>query len=154
MRLTIIGLYNKAVGGTDSIDQKNTYYCNLKRGQEWTACILKHFLQTAMTNAHILFKKNSLLISPEKCTLLDFMVAVIKQLAGKIESTDEDTGMKPDTHTPIGYTKNDRRQCAICGDRKCTFRCKGCNIYACNQPETEDIMENCFSQNILSKCKA
>ena len=150
-RPTIIGLYNKAMGGTDAIDQRNSYYENLKRGQKWPGRIFKHFFQTSMTNAYILFKLhlgNRDLSNP---TLLDFMVAVIHQLSGVYEDFHENNVQEIRAHTPIRVKNNDRRDCSMCNNRKCSYYCKECKKFACIPCETDEKKPSCFERHIYGK---
>ena len=120
-RPAIIGLYNKAMGGTDSIDQRNSYYENFKRAQKWPGRISQHFFQTSMTNAYILFNLCTETQSSPKSTLLDFMVAVIQQLSRVSDDFHENTVHKVKIHTPKRVKNNDRRACAECSETNVVF---------------------------------
>ena len=150
-RPTIIGLYNKSMGGTDSIDQRNSYYENLKRGQKWVARIFKHFFQTAMTNAYILYKLRENVADSSNLTLLDFIINVVHQLSGSYEDFHEDNVYKDRAHTPRRVKDNDRRGCSICSNRKCSFQCQECQVFACIQCDTDENTQNCFARHIHGK---
>lgn len=148
MRPTIIQLYNSAMGGTDSIDQKNSYYGNLKRGQKWTGRIYKHFMQTAITNAHILFRLHADIQNPEENTLLIFMLTLIDELSGKIDDLGE---AKSDSHTPVKVNQGSRRKCKYCTNVNCNTKCHECNLFACIGEAGDDIRSTCFSKHMCSK---
>ena len=55
-RPTIVNLYNKGMGGTDSGDQRVFYYRPRLKTRTWPQRIFAHFLNVAVTNAFIFTK--------------------------------------------------------------------------------------------------
>ena len=79
---TIINIYNKFMGGTDSFDQRLFYYKTRVRSKRWPVRIFTHFLEAAVINAYILHRDSKRLErSQQGYTLLSFYELLIDQLA-------------------------------------------------------------------------
>ena len=78
----IIRHYNKAMGGTDFIDQNISYYFPLIKSAAWANRIFVHMLMVSVVNAHILFNF-ACRTSPtkKKSSLSEFIQELIIQLA-------------------------------------------------------------------------
>ena len=59
MRPTVIGHYNKHMGGVDLFDQLIQYYPFVRRSKRWTQKLLKYLLQLALQNAYILYSTHT-----------------------------------------------------------------------------------------------
>jgi len=84
-RPTVIGHYNKAMGGTDLCDQKVSYYSFEHQSIKWTHRIFTHFIMVAASNAHILFNCNK--AKENKSSFLDFLLILIDDLVGEYKSS-------------------------------------------------------------------
>lgn len=78
----IIRHYNKAMGGTDSIDQNISYYFPLIKSAAWANRVFVHMLMVSVVNAHILYNF-AYQTSPTKTklSLSEFIKELITQLA-------------------------------------------------------------------------
>ena len=86
-RPTVIGDYNKGMGGTDLCDQKVSYYCYDHASIKWTHRIYTHFIIVAAFNAHILYDWHR----QNKITLLKFLEMVIEEITKEeINEVDSD----------------------------------------------------------------
>jgi hypothetical protein len=75
---TLIPAYNHGMGGTDLMDQYNSYYSFDKKGVRWTHRVITHFLGVTVINARILFN----LCNPTiKLTNFEYIDEVVKSLA-------------------------------------------------------------------------
>ena len=54
-RPTVIGHYNRHMGGVDLFDQLIQYYPFTRRSRRWTHKLMKYFLQLAIQNAYVLY---------------------------------------------------------------------------------------------------
>jgi hypothetical protein len=55
-RPNLIRWYNGAMGGTDSFDQRLSYYRTGVRSKKWHNRVIFHFLLCSVINSHILYK--------------------------------------------------------------------------------------------------
>lgn len=76
---TVIRLYNWLMGGTDSMDQRLSYYRPHLKSVSWVPRMLCHLLNVSTVNAYILFKEYY--GKGNTYHLLDFINALIPQLA-------------------------------------------------------------------------
>jgi len=156
-RPTIIGLYNKGMGGTDKLDQKTSYYSYEHSSVRWTHRIFSHFLMVAAANAHILYTWGK--VGKLKMEFLEFLRLIIIALSGipVNVNTDpdlpedfgskrcrSDTWLKADMmakrlnkteffHYPSDVnTKfpDERRECVVC-THKTRTKCSCCNAFLC-----------------------
>ena len=75
---SLIQYYNYGMGGTDKMDQLNSYYHFNHKGVRWTHRLLSHFLGVTMVNAMILHN----IQHPENVlSLIEFQDYVIQALA-------------------------------------------------------------------------
>jgi len=79
---TVVKIYNKFMGGTDSFDQKLYYYKTRLRSKCWPIRIFTHFLEASVVNGHISYRDSKSLVKGEKgYILLSFFEMLIDQLA-------------------------------------------------------------------------
>lgn len=84
---TIIGDYNKGMGGTDLIDQRCSYYRFDHRTTKWPHRLLFHFNSVAVVNSYILWKESK----PLECkdvTQKQFMIDLMKELAEYVDEVE------------------------------------------------------------------
>ena len=74
---SLIPAYNAGMGGTDRMDQLNSYYGFNHKGVRWTHRILTHFLGVSVVNASILYNASN---KDARLTNMDFFNEVIKSL--------------------------------------------------------------------------
>jgi hypothetical protein len=75
---SLIKAYNYGMGGTDRMDQLNSYYNFNHKGIRWTHRVFTHFLGVAAMNACILYNKSN---GMKRLSSIQFMDEVIKSLA-------------------------------------------------------------------------
>jgi hypothetical protein len=56
---SLISAYNKGMGGTDRMDQLNSYYRFNHKGIRWTLRLITHFLGVSVINANILYNASN-----------------------------------------------------------------------------------------------
>ena len=76
---SIIKIYNWFMGGTDSMDQRLSYYRPNVKTKSWVPKMLTHFLNISVVNAYILYKQY--FNKPKKYSLLMFTRELIDNLA-------------------------------------------------------------------------
>ena len=161
-----IGTYNHGMGGTDSGDQKQSYYRTKLRTKKWQTRIITHFLGAAVVNAHIKWnhdtkKDEDLLMFIDK--LIDEMVETneddcqtLKRKADIFDSGAKKSRVSTDfgsfIHLPsvLKYSiskgsKDPRRNCACCleNGRKTRIltKCATCDKFLCFDA---DSGKSCF----------
>ena len=75
---SLIPAYNFGMGGTDRMDQMNSYYGFHHKGIKWTHRIFTHFLGVCVVNAYILYGESK---AHKKLSKIEFFDEVIKSLA-------------------------------------------------------------------------
>ncbi len=167
---SVVALYNKAMGGTDSFDQRLSYYWPHIRTVKWTVRVLIHFFYVAVLNAHILFKEhNSLIRGHQNYTFLSFCKTLMRQCASygpQIVPTPRMLPFRPHRltselerstgiHTPVhvrclpaeeshsGAANYCRRICAVC-KKTSSFMCKQCQV---GLHIRMDGIDNCWEQH-------
>ena len=78
----IVRDYNEGMSGIDRSDQMLSYYQGLRKSIRWYKKLVFHYLEMFVFNAHCLHTK----YGNEKLRLLDFRLAVIKNLVGNVRS--------------------------------------------------------------------
>lgn len=148
-----VGIYNKNMGGVDLLDQLLALYPLRRRNKRWYIRIFMHFLDVAVINAWILFRRTT---NPNM-TLLEFKASVGRALInmgnrtnkrGRPRSATPPESIlkkkKPNHHTPseirkdgIGHwpiltdIKNARRCHSAACTRKTKYMCKKCKQPCC-----------------------
>ena len=160
-RPNLIRYYNAAMGGTDSFDQRLSYYRPNINTKKWPHRVFFHFLLCCVVNAHILYKYEFGLKKHDKhYGLFDFMNTLVDELSEKgkedleheqpefdftiPERTFRNVAIRRATpttghHFPISlpYTdketgKCNRRQCVLPDCGKRVLTfCEKCNIPLC-----------------------
>ena len=161
--------YNQAMGGTDSFDQKVSYYYSPVKSIKWTVRVIAHFLHIACVNAHILFKQQSEANHSHRngSRLLHYTLHLCEQLinadidvhavnppglrrsVAALADPNRLVGEHIPCHKPYSVvvdgerviTEN-RRKCVICKTRVSTF-CANCNAYLCLG---SDVNNNCWTR--------
>jgi hypothetical protein len=154
-RPTIIGDYNKSMGGTDKHDQLNSYYRSGLKTLAWQPRIYTHFLISTCTNASIIYRKLQG-YSKEDYRLLTFIDNLLDQMtdtAVQDQSSSEEDSVFSDTscrrqstwlndpryikrrlsikkHTAIIRNNSIRKECVVCR-RKIPVACIECNAHLC-----------------------
>ena len=77
-KLVVIEDYNVHMSGVDLFDQMISYYKFTRKTQKWMKKIVFYFLQMALYNSYIIYRKYS--SSPQKLTLLQYHKHVIHKL--------------------------------------------------------------------------
>ncbi len=150
---SILRLYNAAMGGTDSFDQRMSYYWPQIRSYKWTVRVLVHFFYVAVLNSHILFReKNRLRRDQTNFSFLSFIQTLTIQLTAvpstkirlphrprKANSADICPRRVVGTHTPchvplsksakttLGCPRTLRKVCAVC-KKDTAFMCAQCAV--------------------------
>jgi len=94
---SLIQYYNYGMGGTDKIDQLNSYYHFNHKGIRWTHRLLSHFLGVSVINACIIYNiKNP----EEKQNSIEFLDSVIKALADLDKTYNWSFGLEEDPVMP------------------------------------------------------
>jgi len=91
-----IKLYNKVMPGTDTGDQKGSYYRWEHQSRFWTHRIFSHFLMLAIVNANILYNWSRPRGGNTTLTLLQFIKQVILDLIKEGKSTPEKPAEDPE----------------------------------------------------------
>jgi hypothetical protein len=86
-RPTVLEVYNKAVGGTDKMDQLESYCDNRARTNKWQMRIFTHFLGIAALNARVLFNDHL----TNNVTTLSFLENLVRGLCGTGVAKDDDS---------------------------------------------------------------
>lgn len=76
---SIIKIHNWFMGGTDSLDQRLSYYRSNIKTKSWVPKLLIHFLNISVVNSYILYKQY--FNKPKKYSLLMFTRELIDNLA-------------------------------------------------------------------------
>ena len=76
---SIIKIYNWFMGGTDSMDQRISYYRPNVKSVSWVPKLMIHFLNISVVNSYILYKEY--FNKPATYSLLDFLGQLIEELA-------------------------------------------------------------------------
>jgi hypothetical protein len=139
------------MGGVDQSDHMTKVYAVMRKCYKWTNVFFYSFLDTAVVNSYIIYKK----LNPEtQLTQLDFHRAVVCELVERFSETQVAPhpaiitpvpptafclpSWKPDNH-PVLFFQDDRRaQCASC--KECTYvYCERCRLaFYCSRAR------NCF----------
>jgi hypothetical protein len=92
-RPTVIEVYNKAMGGTDKMDQLESYYDNRARTNKWQMRIFMHFLRIAALNARVLFNDHL----SQNLTARTFIEGLVLGLCSTLDSND----IESDDHASV-----------------------------------------------------
>jgi hypothetical protein len=85
---SLIPAYNHGMGGTDRMDQLNSYYSFQHKGIKWTHRIFSHFLGVSVVNASILYNHSN---PQAKLSSIEFFDEIIKSLADLQKTYNWDT---------------------------------------------------------------
>jgi hypothetical protein len=166
-------LYNKGMGGTDSIDQRMSYYRPKVKTVKWAPRIFTHIINAAGVNSYIIMKDHQGL--GERFKHLDFLQQLVVQLAheflqGKrivcaevvphpvqrLATWNRDPSRLIGTHFPCTIPNDQilrafdgnrtfiRGYCMLCG-LKIISRCRSCNISLCIDI-SDDNPTSCFEK--------
>lgn len=153
---TAVSLYRKCMGGTDTFDQKLSYYWPCIKSMKWPIRVFIHFLYVAVVNSHMLMRDRLAITKKHKHFLLrDYISSLIEKLArhkGTVlhrnpvarrskAKLEEDPFRCVGIHTPANvaiHAEYDgtrdridkRRVCPICNERS-TWECYECNVGLC-----------------------
>ena len=108
--LSIVAVYNSAMGGTDLCDQYSSYYEFEHRTTKWHRRILTHFSMVSLRNAHILYMtdpKNAVKAVPKSFRI--FVEMVICETLGlpspffdpNAEASDDEEESYNSDHIPV-----------------------------------------------------
>jgi hypothetical protein len=148
----VIKDYNAGMGGTDNLDQLNSYYENLRRGRKWCMRIFQHFFMTTVTNAFLIFKSH--FDKGSDYVLLTFLENLINSLACKThEQLQVKTAAAPThmLHTPMMRDNTARKACGQCSKPHKSFYCHDCNVTLCIDDKSGDLERSCWYQWHKSK---
>lgn len=150
--------YNKNMGGVDTPNQLIEVYRTWFKTKKWPLKVTLHFLDLAVVNAWLLYRKDARLNKqPKKDTmdLLSFRIKVSETLlcgvmGNRVQEQENEVGLpkKPQNwrapllgvdkrtvgfdHWPVVDQMQNAKTCRLknCASRKCT-RCEKCNVYLC-----------------------
>ena len=146
-RPSVIGVYNKAMGGTDKHDQLHQYYKTPLKTKKWPTRIITHLLISSVVNACIIYKDCTR--DGYRVTLHDFTCMLTRQLLGIVNLPREITtavrarppnqfevlGDRTLLHTPCTEVKENghtrKGYCRACGNTSCLIKCSHCDTYMC-----------------------
>jgi hypothetical protein len=74
---TVIKIYNKPMGGTDSMDQQLTYYKPRIKSRRWPVRVFLHFLQVSAYNSFVLHRQDK----APKMKFLQYIETLLSQMA-------------------------------------------------------------------------
>jgi hypothetical protein len=166
---SVIKVYNKMMGGTDSFDQRMKYYKTRVRGKKWQTRIFTHFLEVCAVNACILYRED---IDPN-ITQLKFNSLLIEAMGvphlkqtgrpSKYHSHQSVEEKRVSRHTgrhcpyvlrrrvlgDDGSQDNTGRlRCRVCQqkgiDKKVQTGCSTCFVGLCMRNEVHDDNPSCF----------
>jgi hypothetical protein len=152
-RPTIIGDYNRSMGGTDKHDQLNSYYRSALKTVSWQPRLFSHFLISTCTNSAIIFRQLQGLTNNEY-NLLNYIDKLIDQLVDvptETEYISEESDcerschrqetwlnepkcirirLSDKSHIPVIRSTKLRKECVVCR-RVVTILCKECEAHLC-----------------------
>lgn len=108
-RPRVISAYNAGMGGTDSFDQRLSYYRPSINTKRWPHRIIFHMLECSIINSHILYKEvNNLQKHDELYDLFGFIDALIDEILslykpGESSGADEGSDDELIEHNPVRY---------------------------------------------------
>lgn len=111
-RPAVINAYNRSMGGVNKVDFLISLYRTTIRSRKWTLRMTFHFMNLAVVNAWLEYRRDADKQSlPKQLDLLDFTLTVIEALSA--------AGSKPVTLTIAGFEtpENGRKQ-----------TCPGCKV--------------------------
>ena len=164
---TIIMIYNKTMGGTDSFDQKLVYYKTRVRCKRWPIGIFTQFLQCAVVNGAIVYRDDKkLLTSQNGYTLRTYLDLLIDQLAttqlrrpGRTTVTHHAEAEEDETKAKRFFGKHSiffvrrsrtsegptRWRCKMCKSLT-QSGCKTCEVALCIESDPNDPEDCCFNK--------
>jgi hypothetical protein len=95
---SLIRAYNYGMGGTDRMDQLNSYYLFNHKGIRWTHRLLSHFLGVSVLNAHIIY---NMINVDAPLSSIEFFDSVIKALVDLDKSHNWDLGHEEEVEEPV-----------------------------------------------------
>jgi hypothetical protein len=135
--------YNSKMGGVDRSDQLNSYYLANGKTVKWWKKVLFHMLNTAITNAFVLFR--SVTSHPKKDAHREFRLSLADTLGFQtgprspastvpvaVRRDDAADLRLNERHFPEKIAGGSNPDCIVCSDRskkrrkQCTFKCKNC----------------------------
>lgn len=153
----IFQTYNSNMGGTDSFDQRLSYYRNAFKARKWYMRHFTYFMSVASINAYILFRE--MFKRNNKVTYKEYLIMLIIDLLGEDlpEDSDEEilqisrkrsAKVQAETvplnvadHTP--QYQSSRGVCRWCQVRTVRSICTGCKTFLCIGSET---LRNCWKE--------
>ena len=95
---SLIRAYNYGMGGTDRMDQLNSYYLFIHKGIRWTHRLISHFLGISVLNAHILYNMSN---NGSRLSSIEFFDSVIKALVDLEKTNNWDLGQNGEVAEPV-----------------------------------------------------
>ncbi|KAM7298436.1 piggyBac transposable element-derived protein 2-like [Ixodes scapularis] len=167
-RPAVVGAYNRSMGGVDKVDFLVALYRTTIRSRKWTLRMIFHFMNLAVVNAWLEYRKDAdrqLILPSKQLDLLDFTLGVIEALAAaeskpvaRKRGRPSDSPLQPSKqprfaenrpvqdvrfdqmgHWPVHEDSRERR----CKMERCTGKtrvmCDKCKVYLCLSKS-----RNCF----------
>lgn len=124
-----VELYNKYMGGVDLFDSRRKTYSSSRKSKKWWLRIYYFLLDTAATNAYVLYKETP---HTKALTQKEFTVVLVEYLLGSFSVRKRSSAQLPppasrlrERHFPDKISKS--QQYRVCKERRRTmFCCKDC----------------------------
>ncbi|XP_040072993.1 piggyBac transposable element-derived protein 2-like [Ixodes scapularis] len=159
-RPAVVGAYNRSMGGVDKVDFLVALYRTTIRSRKWTLRMIFHFMNLAVVNAWLEYRKDAdrqLILPTKQLDLLDFTLGVIKALSAaeskpvsRKRGRPSDSPLQPSkrlscaenrpvqdvrfdqmSHWPVHEDSREQR----CKMERCTGKtrvmCDKCNVHLC-----------------------
>ncbi|XP_040064051.1 piggyBac transposable element-derived protein 2-like [Ixodes scapularis] len=159
-RPAVVGAYNRSMGGVDKVDFLVALYRTTIRSRKWTLRMIFHFMNLAVVNAWLEYRKDAdrqLILPTKQLDLLDFTLGVIEALSAaeskpvsRKRGRPSDSPLQPSKqlrfaenrpvqdvrfdqmgHWPVHEDSREQR----CKMERCTGKtrvmCDKCNVHLC-----------------------
>ena len=156
-RPSVIGEYNKYMGGVDLADMRRLHCNSTIMGQNrWWLKLFFYLLDVGTSNALVLYRL-SMIDKPEsKLNIVDFKIKIIQSFVGT-RITDISTSSTVTVKHELNRS-NQRHMCAYCGlfgfKKRTRYKCAGCHVPLCSMGTgrtTSDCFTLCHSNDNLHK---
>ena len=148
--------YSDSARGVDYLDQMMSYYSPIMRSRKWYIAILLHFLEIALHNSFIIYKK----MKDQKLQFLDFRKAIMESLIlefrqRKLQPSQEQERIKGRSETMLIELQNKdcelaynvKSKCRVCKETKDLSKFTS---YWCKTHEFEVCVLKCYDFHRLN----
>ena len=105
IKLAVIHDYNQHMGGVDQNDAQLVHYSPVRKSQKWTTKFFLHFLDEAVFNSHVVYKK-----SGGTKSFLEFKLLITDNLLRKAEVDIEEKHTRKGNHYPELIPANEKKR--------------------------------------------